>query len=125
MILRPARHKDSAVFYQLRNLPEVRALSGQTEEIEPDDHYLWWYDVREWRYIIGTNQGYLRVALDGTVSLAVDPEARGRGLGTKALRELPRILNKRPLTAVVDYTNLPSQIAFGRAGWRPTRFEMR
>lgn len=124
MILRPARHKDSALFFQLRNLPEVRALSGDPGEIDIEDHLLWWYLTPEHRFVIGRNEGYVRVAMDGVVSVCVAPEARGRGLATQALQELPSKVNIRPLTAVIQYTNQGSQLAFGRAGWRPTRFEI-
>ena len=125
-VLSPARAKDSALFYRLRNLPEVRAASGHTGEIDPDEHYLWWYTgAKEHRFVIRPDRGYVRVAPDGMVSIAIDPGYRGQGLATQALEEIPRVVNIRPLTAVIQYDNLGSQRAFSKAGWRPTQFTLR
>lgn len=132
ILLRLATDDDSSLFFRLRNDPEAIKFSLRGG-IAPDEHFRWWYGVEEHRFVaIELDEGYpvgiIRVALNGRLSIIVDPDYRGLGYGPDMLDKIIPIaanLNIPLLTADVLYDNERSQGAFLRAEWRPVLFQRR
>lgn len=132
--LRLATFDDASILEYLRNDPDAvrHSLSGQA--VTHDEHLAWLSrrlddpGCRLWiAEMGGRSVGSLRLDIRsavGTVSIAVDPAARGRGVATAMLDRLERDLEcdfqVRALTALVDPTNSSSARLFARAGFKPT-----
>jgi RimJ/RimL family protein N-acetyltransferase len=114
--VRPARREDADFLLALRNDPSIIAAgdSGQAADAS-------WLDAMI--DVIWMPVGYVRYDRDpaGTVelSIAVDPEAQGKGIGTAALEQVKHQYAKRlPLVARVKLDNKASLTAFRNAGYR-------
>jgi CMP-N-acetylneuraminic acid synthetase/RimJ/RimL family protein N-acetyltransferase len=131
VVLRPATAADGQAIRGWRNHPTTRRASFDQREIGPDEHALWLErslaraDRKLWIvHAAGADVGVVRLDLDGRageVSIALAPEARGRGLGTAALRALAfeafGPLRLAALRARVKRGNRASLAAFRRAGF--------
>ena len=133
MELRRARPEDEALVLRWRNEPSTRAASLSTGEISPGQHHAWFTrklaDPDCVLFILEENGrpvGQLRLDRVGSdlaeVSIGLDLEARGRGLGREALRwaipEAQRLLGVKCLKAQVKPNNVSSLAAFAAVGFR-------
>ena len=132
--LRPVTAADARRLWELRNEEAVRQVSFRTEPIPFDEHQRWLAarlaDAAAPMFMVDAPDagavGYVRFDAAGTelhVSVALAPEARGRGLGPAALRAAMRALRARglrqPVVALVRSDNPRSVGAFLRAGFVP------
>jgi len=131
--LRAAREEDSEMLMALRNDPDAVRFSVTGRAVTSDEHERWFRRVRSdpsrcrlWIAEDGaTPVGQVRVDLkgdSGTVSIAVGPGHRGRGVGTAMLRAVVVRAGSdgapSRLTAVVRSDNAASLHAFAAAGFR-------
>jgi RimJ/RimL family protein N-acetyltransferase len=131
LTLRAATLDDEALLLGWRNDPEAIRFSVSGQGVNPDEHATWlarrladpathlW--IAEER---GAPVGQVRVDVEGgtgTVSIAVAPGERGRGLGTAALRAMVALVESDPavltLRALVHTDNPASARAFELAGF--------
>jgi L-amino acid N-acyltransferase YncA len=132
--LRRATAADARRLWELRNEETVRGVSFSSEPIPFDGHQRWLAarlaDATVPIFMVNTPDaeaaGYVRFDAVGDelqVSIALAPEARGRGLGSAALRAAVGALRAgglhRPLVALVRGDNPRSLGAFLRAGFVP------
>jgi len=130
LLLRGAGLSDSDRVLAWRNDPATRAWSFSPKPVSADEHAEWLdrtlADPRHILLIIehdGTALGQVRLDRDGssaTVSIALDPRARGRGLGEAALRETTRLADQvglERLAARIKPDNAASLAAFAAAGF--------
>lgn len=96
MFIRDVELKDSRAMWEIRNLEQVRLVSNDTEPIPLETHERWFKTFMEntnHRTLVleVENQvvGYCRV-IDGLVSIALRPEAQGKGYGRRLLGEAVR-----------------------------------
>ncbi|MSQ82853.1 MAG: GNAT family N-acetyltransferase [Myxococcales bacterium] len=95
--LRRATPADAHAVWRWNNHPSVRAVSLSTAEIAWPDHQTWFAtkvadpQCRMWIITLdGAPSGIVRIdrrGCSGTVSIAIDPAARGQGVGPAALRQ--------------------------------------
>lgn len=127
MLLRPATAADSLFVYALRNLPEVRSVSHSTAHIPWETHIAWYRAARAdpRRILLIIEEGWHPVGLiratveNGTaeVSIALSRAARGRGLGTQALRRFVPTLQASAVIATIKDGNEASHRSFRKAGF--------
>jgi len=132
--LRPVTAADARRLWELRNEETVRRVSFGPEPIPFDRHQRWLAarltEAAAPMFMIDTpdtgDVGYVRFdAVEGElhVSVALAPEARGRGLGPEALRAAMHAVRarglRRPVLALVRRDNARSLGAFLRAGFVP------
>lgn len=129
--LRPVTAADRLTLWRWRNDPATRRASFDRRAIPLAEHTRWLersLQLRERRLGIvvagGADVGTVRLDVEGrsaTVSIALAPEARGRGLGVAALRALAAEafgpLGLATLRARVRPDNRASLAAFRRAGY--------
>ena len=109
--LRLAEDKDIKNVFNLSNDQTVRLNSFHTEKISWTTHEKWYSDkinsVDTFFYIIEVNKeftGYIRLDKDNTkwlISIAINPVARGKSYGLKALQKLQKIHPDKTLIAYV------------------------
>ncbi|WP_051470947.1 bifunctional UDP-2,4-diacetamido-2,4,6-trideoxy-beta-L-altropyranose hydrolase/GNAT family N-acetyltransferase [Patulibacter minatonensis] len=133
---RPATEDDAALLLRWRNDPAVRAVSVTSDPIAPDEHRGWLRRVLADpdRTLLVVERAGVPVATvrfdrdpaagDAEISVTVDPQARGGGLGRRVLREsTERELASRPglrrVRALVHADNTASLRAFEAAGYGP------
>ena len=132
--LRPARDDDAVRVWEWNFAPDVRAQSIDSRIVTFAEHYAWWCarltDPRRATWIVehgGMPIGVVRIdpiepTPDGPtdkISIALAPEARGCGVGRRAIR-LACAAWPRPILAQILSTNLASLAAFAAAGFAPT-----
>lgn len=135
---RPALPEDARSLWLWRNDPASRRNSLTQGRISLTAHRRWLAgklaDSRCALWIAedpsGRAVGQARVDLSasgvGLVSIAVAPRHRGEGWGTAMLRRLPMRVGRRRakrLRAVIKAENLPSVVAFLKAGFRFRRVQ--
>jgi RimJ/RimL family protein N-acetyltransferase len=137
--LRPATLGDASLLLDWRNDPVAVRFSVTRRTVEPGEHLVWLAarladpGTRLWiaeedgvpAGQDGVPAGQVRVDLEGgtgTVSIAVAPDRRGRGVGSAILRamliEMERDVEARRLRAVAHDENRTSIRAFERIGFR-------
>lgn len=131
---RPATAADADRLLAWRNDPHVRAMSFRSDPISVAQHRAWLAGVLadEHRTLLvaeadGAPVGTVRFDREGAraqISVAVAPDARGRGLGTQMIAETTELqLAAHPqladVLAEIQARNLPSLKAFERAGYLP------
>ncbi len=131
--LRPASLEDCRSLWEWRNDPETREASFNTEVIFFEDHRSWFekrFSSPDLKILIvrnpeGKEVGYVRFQLEGEkaeVSVALDPDERGKGYGPAAVRAAcDHLLTEgtaKQVTALIKQSNPPSKTAFERAGFR-------
>ena len=130
--LRPATTDDAERVWNWRNEPSVRAASRESEPIPLDDHKRWFERrLQESDVMIlivsgedGIDIGYVRFEIEADeaeISVALDPESRGMGLGTAAIRSASDLLintgRVRTIVALIKPGNEGSVRAFSNAGY--------
>jgi UDP-2,4-diacetamido-2,4,6-trideoxy-beta-L-altropyranose hydrolase len=130
--LREAGPDDCRLVWQWANEPSVRAASFNPEPIPWEGHRAWFAgklaDANCLFFIVEADGqgplGQVRCDLSGeqaVISIALAPDARGKGLGTRVIREAcARALQTgrvRSVLALVRAENEPSRAAFLRAGF--------
>jgi CMP-N-acetylneuraminic acid synthetase/RimJ/RimL family protein N-acetyltransferase len=129
--LRPVTAADRLALWRWRNDPATRRASFDRREIPLEEHTRWLersLALRErklWIVVAGAAAvGTVRLDVEdraGTVSIALAPQARGRGLGVAALHALAGEgfgpLGLATLRARVRPDNRASLAAFRRAGY--------
>jgi RimJ/RimL family protein N-acetyltransferase len=132
--LRPATPADAARLLEWRNDPDVVRFSVSRRRVAASEHAAWLAsrlaDPHQRLWIAeeaGEPVGQVRVDLDdgaGTVSIAVAPAHRGRGIGSNMLRallaEIEPDADVRDLLALVHPENAASLRAFESVGFRDT-----
>lgn len=139
--LRTADRGDSSFYLQLRNLPDVRAQSFNTEVIGLPEHRMWFErklgDPNTFLFVVEVSSsepgrineervGYMRIQIEGDsgeASVAVVPEHRNRGYATFAIRgACAHLFFERPdvniVYAHIKPDNVPSLRCFKKAGFR-------
>ena len=131
LLIRPAGPGDSRFVWETNSDPDVRRVSQVTAAIPWEDHMAW-FDRRledpDYRmYIVetaGAPCGIVRFRREGevaTISIALRPSCRGRGLGTEAIRSASRLARRSwPIVSVeatIHRSNGQSIQAFRRAGF--------
>lgn len=130
--LRRIRSDDGDLIREWRNDEDAVRFSVTGRPVSPGEHATWFagqVDDPGLLFWIAEQQGnpvgQVRVALSGgagTVSIAVAPGRRGRGIGTSILRVLLSEMVHHPevstLTALAHQGNTASVRAFERAGFR-------
>jgi RimJ/RimL family protein N-acetyltransferase len=129
--LRPARLADAPAIHGWNFAPDVRAQSGDPRVVDLRDHTAWLARRLEasaapiWVITDGAaDVGTVRIdaPADGedaaTISIALAPSARGRGIGTSAITAAVATFGRAVQAAIVS-TNLGSQRAFLAAGFVP------
>lgn len=134
--LRPATLADGAVLLRWRNDPTAYRFFFHARPVSPTEHADWLrarlLDPRTRLFVLldpkGRPLGQIRLELgrrgSAEVSLSLAPEARGRGLGPRALASATaraRRLSIRRLIAHTRSDNLPSALAFLKAGYQFVR----
>jgi RimJ/RimL family protein N-acetyltransferase len=127
--LRPATREDAARLLAWRNDASTRRWSFSSDPVPADDHHAWLErklaDPDTAIFVAedeGGPVGQLRIDrrdAHGVVSIAVAPEARGRGVGTRMLEEAARArpLGVAVLRAEVVPANETSLRMFLKAGF--------
>lgn len=131
--LRDINKSDCKFLYGWRNHPIARAASIITEEIPYEDHVKWFEgsmkNPKRKIYIAiddeGNRIGQIRFDeedSDAIVSVTVDPEKYGKGIGTKIIEEgTKKYLCEHPtkkIKAEVKKDNPASVRAFEKAGYK-------
>lgn len=130
LALRPATYDDARFFFELRNEDGVRRASFASDCISWD-HHLTWFEQRlasgDPIYVVQSNGqpvGYVRLDALGhneyEISVAVIPEARGRGIGTSIIELASEVAGNYgavKLIARVKPGNDASLRAFEAAGY--------
>lgn len=119
--LRDARLDDCERVWVWNNAPEVRAMSKDPRPIPFDGHAQWFrarIENRTPMWIIENNGAAVGVTRieDGKISIALDRDVRGRGVGKTAIA-LAAHGWARPLVAEIMKTNLASRAAFEACGF--------
>lgn len=128
--LRPASASDCRAIYQWNCDPAVRAVSRDPRPVEWATHQAWFaaalanptctlYVVVDAGDESTRDLGVVRVTWGdrgGVVSIALDPAARGRGVGAAAIRALCRSV-AQPLVAEILAENQASLRCFGGVGF--------
>jgi RimJ/RimL family protein N-acetyltransferase len=137
--LRPASEADAPRLRQWRNDPDTRAASRATAEVGAAEHVAWLASV-----LVDPDRHLWICELDGEpvgqvrfdrldeeryeISVALAPEARGRGLSSRLISlGVERLRESNPgaeVEAHVREDNSRSLAAFRRAGFRPTGEEV-
>lgn len=139
LTLRRAMLDDCRFFFDVANEPNVRAASFHPEPIDWGHHCQWFDDLlrnplaRSWVVSKDTQDvGVIRVerqklsgqrAEETVVSIALLPEARGNGVGSRSLQLALEVTPKawKPVVAYIKPDNLGSVKAFSKAGfWQTT-----
>jgi RimJ/RimL family protein N-acetyltransferase len=129
--LRPATEGDSDLLRFWRNDPEAVRFSGTARTVSAEEHRDWLAArmvdpaTRLWiAELESTPVGQVRIDLEegvATVSIAVAPGHRGRGLGTAVLRAMVTEVEVDPrvtrLRALAHAENVASVRAFERVGF--------
>lgn len=133
LCLRSATLADAPLLHRWRNHPTVRAVSGTQDPIAFDAHERWmistlaspdrWLFVAKVGYLdVGTIRFDRREGRHFEVSLSLDPDLQGLGLGRRMLLAGEQeMLRRQPQGVIVDARVLPdnaaSQRLFAAAGY--------
>jgi L-amino acid N-acyltransferase YncA len=122
IVLRTATLADCERVYRWNFAPDVRAKSKSQAPVSLADHTRWytnrlaseapmWIVTEE-----GVPLGVVRVDDNGRISIALDPSARGRGIGRRAIFSACQLW-LRPLLAEVLVSNVASRACFEACGF--------
>lgn len=131
--LRPAKMSDSDRLFKWANDPVARSWSKSTEPIARADHDRW----MQFNVLMGYPQHIVMIAetedgpvgvvrfdakkndvLTYTVSINMDPNCRGQGLGYAVLAEACRMMQENTLLAEIKPENGASIRIFERCGFQ-------
>jgi len=118
-LLRPATGEDAEMVWRIRNDPEVRAQSFQTDIIPWEGHQKWFQkkmrDDKFKMFVSDSPEGYIRLDYEPVISIAVSE--RGRGNGTKLLQEFLKT-HEGPIHAFISPENEVSRKLFEGSGFK-------
>ena len=130
--LRYVEEKDSRLIWHWANDPQVRAVSFSSEPIPWENHGQW-FAARladpQCIFLVATNEndtpvGQVRYDIEddkARVSVSVDKQFRGQGLGTWLIKlSAQRIFNEREIDTILAYIKLDNAAsvgAFQKAGF--------
>jgi UDP-2,4-diacetamido-2,4,6-trideoxy-beta-L-altropyranose hydrolase len=132
LYLRPATEADAGSCYNWRNAESTRRYSRDPSPVALDGHLRWWATALAdpWRHLliaqVGRNAvGVLRLdraGVEAEVSIYIDPELTGLGLGRRMLEALELwasagLSGIQTLTAEIDPRNGSSEAAFAASGF--------
>jgi UDP-2,4-diacetamido-2,4,6-trideoxy-beta-L-altropyranose hydrolase len=140
--IRAVQLGDAKFMYDCRNHPLIRSVSRQTQEIDYDAHVQWLEQSlkREDRIILigqtldGTPLGVVRFDCiaegEFEVSIYIDPERSGQGLGGRLLRHAEESFARKcnspvDILAVTMPGNVASERLFIKGGYRKTEIGFR
>lgn len=126
-----AGEKDTKRIWEIRNHPLVRKNSGNTGIISLKNHQEWFKNKylsneNNFCFIIKDNSenffGYCRYDFDEKkemyiISIAMDPEKQGRGLGSLLLSQSLKQVKKIPILAKIKKNNIASIKLFEKNGF--------
>ena len=133
---RTACLSDAELLLSWRNQATTRQFSGHSQLISPDEHLRWFTARLKRTYMepyflftlnqkpVGTSRLDIVTGSDNEyeISILVDPEQNGQGLGTQILEmTCASIINSHPKSSIlakVHKDNLISQKLFMRAGFK-------
>ncbi|MCK9361065.1 GNAT family N-acetyltransferase [Patescibacteria group bacterium] len=134
MMVRRAESGDARRVFEIRNHPQSRVFFHHQEPLVWEDHLAWfgrqYVDSKVNMCLVaetdGTVNGYCRLdaRADGgcLLSVAVDPEARGRGIGSALVREaLLQIPSGDKVYAEVLTGNAASRALMEKTGFQLER----
>lgn len=126
MEVRPATASDCRRVWEIATAPEVRRWSFSAAPISRDEHETWFRSVLRSSdrcllvaVVDGRVVGYVRLDRDGgrtVLSIAIDPERHGGGVGRQLLATAISEYARGPLRAQVMLGNTASLRLFG--SWR-------
>ena len=134
--LRRARAGDARRIWAIRNHPAARRFSVQREEIPFASHEAWfaerYLESRDNHCLVLSNDrdeviGYGRFDFDGAadnyaISIALDADYHGKGIGRHLLKALLReFRTDKEIVAVVRRDNLPSRRLFESSDFQRAR----
>lgn len=140
LAIRLAKHSDARLLWRLNNDPAVRAVSLHKESIPWEDHAQWFgarlHDPDSAIFIFEDDCGPVgTVRFDGiasqefhaTVSIVVEANSRGRGLGQRMLEEALEYLfgcfGDYTVDAMILDTNMASLGCFEAVGFEKVQKE--
>jgi L-amino acid N-acyltransferase YncA len=122
--------EDAEFVWHCRNERSAREQSRRVTPIPLEAHLTWFcerLESTETRFLIveidSTPTGYIRLNRsehETEMSIALEPSVRGKGVGTRAIREAAETEsreNSKPIAAYVKNGNTASLTAFRRAGF--------
>jgi len=119
--LRDISYHDMLFLYHLNTNPKIRQVSHNKKKFTLSDHYNWWADKLR-KKTFKANVIMLRYKVIGCIrrdrgfiSIAIDPEYQGKGIGTEALKKFCRSGDK----AEIFLNNQNSEKAFVKANFSP------
>ncbi len=140
LVLREATVADEALLLRWRNDVDVRREFFSDNEVSPAEHSRWFAsklaDREVTRILVaeidGRPVGQARIdrarALVGEISVVVDTDFRGRGLGTELIAKATELaaseLGLERVEAHIKASNQASRHAFERAGYGDERAEI-
>jgi len=131
-IIRKAEKEDAKRVWEIRNHPLARKNSGSTEVIPLENHILWfekkYFSDQDNHCFILENEdkeeiGYCRFDFDHEndnhiVSIAIDPENHGKGMGHELLDKTLKIFKtEKVILAEIKKDNIPSVKLFEKNGF--------
>ena len=124
--LRPATMEDCERVWAWNFAPDVRAVSNDTTVVALAQHVTWYANRLSLAgapmWIVedeGAPVGVVRIDPDGRISIALGAEARGRGIGKRAIAAACGAW-ARPVVATVRNTNEASRACFEACGFAKT-----
>tara|TARA_B100000029_G_C17512039_1_gene936647 strand:- start:218 stop:703 length:486 start_codon:yes stop_codon:yes gene_type:complete len=130
MILKKAKLKDSKFFYNLRNNPQARKISLNTNYIKYPDHIRWFknalksnkFQLFKILFKEKIEVGYVRLnEIDGKifVSINVNKKYRGKGIAYEALILVENQVTskKQSIFSIVKNKNISSKKLFFKVGY--------
>ncbi len=131
-MIRQVKREDSKRVWQIRNHPKVRQLSNDPKEFSFEEHDPWFKK----KYFLGPDNycyvllaqeglviGYCRIDSDSdndryVISIALDPDYHGKGLGTKLLSQSVQMFpEEKEILAEIQKENIISVKLFKKVGF--------
>lgn len=137
IIIRRGEMNDSKRIWEIRNHPAVKRLSNSTGDIIFEEHIAWFKnkyfgDGNNYLFVLESDSGkvigYCRYDLRETeecytISIAIDCDYHGKGLGylllKNSLSELP--VKNKPIAAEIKKNNIASVKIFKKSGFKKTK----
>ena len=122
--LRPATVDDCERVWGWNFASDVRRVSNDASIVELAQHAAWYmdrlaHDAPMWIVEAeGAPVGVVRIDSDGRISIALGAEARGRGIGRRAIAAACAVW-ARPVVATIRNNNPASRACFEACGFVP------
>jgi L-amino acid N-acyltransferase YncA len=123
-MLREATIDDCERVWAWNFAPDVRAVSNDPAIVQVAQHAAWYVHRLATggpMWIVeedGKGVGVIRIDDDGRISIALGAEARGRGIGKRAIAAACQAW-ARPVMATIQNTNQTSRACFEACGFVP------